>query len=313
VHRLFFFFLVVAACRRPLVEVDRTVPAFGSYLRVRVLGETRPVAESAAAEALREMHRLDSLWSSFSDGSEVVRLNRQRRLRVSAETRELVAAGISAGEKTGGAFDITIQPLAAAWGFHDGRHRVPDSSELARLTRGVGFRRVGLKGDTVELGDSAMLDLGGIAAGAAVDRGVEVLKAAGAKQGLIDAGGDIRVFGDRTWRIGVQDPRGEGVVRVLRLREKAVSTSGDYQKFFMREGVRYCHVLNPRTGCPVQGVASVTVIAATSVAADAFSTAVMAMGPDSGLTLLSADTSLAAIVAYELNGRLVWREAGRIP
>ncbi|MEO0078293.1 MAG: FAD:protein FMN transferase, partial [candidate division WOR-3 bacterium] len=222
-------------------------------------------------------------------------------------------AGIRFGEKTSGAFDITVQPLVGAWGFIDGRHRVPDSAELAGLVRRVDYRRVFVNGDTVALGDGVMLDLGGIATGMAVDRAVEVLQFAGAEQGLIDAGGDIRVFGNRTWRIGVQAPRGAGVVRVLRLRDRAVSTSGDYQKFFEQGGVRYCHVLNPRTGKPVQGVASVTVIAPTSLDADAFSTAVMALGPDSGLALLAAETSLAAVAAYELDGRLVWREAGRVP
>lgn len=312
-RRLVLILLALVACRRSLFEVDRTETGLGSYLRVRALAETRPIAESAVSRAFAEMHRLDTLWSSFAENSEVVRLNRQRWMKVSPETRELIEAGVRLGERTKGAFDITVQPLVAAWGFLDGRYRVPDSVELAELVKRIDYRRVAVSGDTVMLDDAAMLDLGGIAAGMAVDRAVEVLRAAGARQGLVDAGGDIRVFGDRVWRIGVQDPRGEGVVRVLKLKERAASTSGDYQKFFERNGVRYCHVLNPETGLPVQGVAGVTVVALTSLEADAFSTAVMALGPDSGLMLLAAEKSLAAVAAYEVGGRLVWREAGRVP
>lgn len=312
-RRLLLAVLVVAACRRPLVEVDRTEVAFGSYLRLRVSAETGPVAESAATAIFAEMHRLDSLWSSFVATSEIVQLNRQRRMIVSPETRELIEAGKRLGEKTQGGFDITVGPLVSAWGFLDGKHRVPDSVELAGLVRRVDYRRIAVKGDTVTLGNGVMIDLGGIAAGFAVDRAVDVLRAIGVKQGIVDAGGDIRVFGDRIWRIGVQDPRGEGVVRVLRLRNSAVSTSGDYQNFFEQDGMRFCHVINPRTGVPVQGVASVTVVAPTALEADAFSTAVMAMGPDSGLALLAAEPRLAGFAAYGPGDRLVWREAGRLP
>jgi len=312
-RRRLLILLAVVACRRPLVEVDRTETGFGTYLRIRVLASSRPVAESAVSRAFTELHRLDTLWSSFAEKSEVVRLNRERRMKVAPETRELIAAGIRLGEKTNGAFDITVQPLVAAWGFLDGQCRVPDSAELAALVKRVDYRRVVVRGETVALDDDVMLDLGGIAAGSAVDRAVEMLQAAGAKQGLVDAGGDIRVFGDRVWRIGVQDPRGPGVARVLRLKDRAVSTSGDYQKFFAQNGVRYCHVIVPRTGRPVQGVASVTVVALTAREADAFSTGVMVLGPDSGLGLVAAETSLAALAAVERGNRLVWQEAGRLP
>lgn len=270
-------FVTILSCGRRS-EVEEIQMGLGSYIRIRAVGADRERIARAVKEAFSEMHRLDTLWSSFLPGSEVARLNRERRLRVSSETRELILKAVQVAESTGGAFDITIEPLERLWGFYDGAYRVPDSSEVRRARERVDYRKVRVSGDTVILGAGVNLDLGGIAVGYAVDRAVELLKAGGAREGLVDAGGDIRVFGERVWRIGVQNPRGQGVVRVLRLKDRAVATSGDYEKFFEQGGRRYCHIIHPKTGYPADHWAAVTVVAPSAVEADAYSTAMFVLG-----------------------------------
>ncbi|MEO0079553.1 MAG: FAD:protein FMN transferase [candidate division WOR-3 bacterium] len=305
--------LILSSCIRPqLTKVDRTEMAFGSYVRICALGPDSETVHHAVAQAFSELHRLDTLWSQFLPGSEVVRLNQRRRTGVTPETGELLRTAVAGGWKTQGAFDLTVQPLLAAWGFYDGRYRLPDSDELSRLVSRVDFQKVMIAGDSVVLGDSVMVDLGGIAVGQAVDRAVEVLKGCGVVQGLVDAGGDIRVFGNRVWRIGVQDPRGPDVLRVLRVNNRAVATSGDYQNYFEHGGRRYCHILNPKTGYPATGCMSVTVLAPDAVSADLWSTALFVLGPEGLKALGAADSNLGAIMVVTEQNRPKIISAGRI-
>ncbi len=308
----FGFLFILLACSKPgLTKVDETGFAFGSYLRIEALAPTRTVAESAVQRVFAEMSRLDTLWSSFLPGSEVARINESKNGIVHAETRDLIDAALKFCASTGGALDITIQPLTEAWGFLGGEYRVPDSAELKKARGLVDYHRVLVRNDSVILMGRARLDLGAVAVGCAVDRAVEMLKAAGVKQGLVDAGGDIRVFGDRVWRIGLQNPRGKGIIRVLNVKNQAVSTSGDYQKFFEDDGKRYCHIIDPETGYPASRCASVTVIARSALVADAFSTAVFVLGPENGLKKVQAHES-SAIVLVDIGDSLVTYKSGGI-
>ncbi|UCG44150.1 MAG: FAD:protein FMN transferase [candidate division WOR-3 bacterium] len=300
------------ACRPQFVEVDGTEFAFGSYVRIRVLAEARAVAETALARAFAEVHRLDTLWSAFLPTSEVAGVNRNRGQAVRAETRELVDRALDVCREVDGALDVTILPVAEAWGFRDERYRVPDPAELAAALEPVDFRQVELSGDSLWLTGAAQLDLGAVAVGAAVDRAVGLLKEAGAKEGLVDAGGDIRVFGDRVWRIGIQNPRGRGVIRVHQLRDRAVSTSGDYQKYFERDGRRYHHIFDPRTGYPADGRTSVTVFAPTAFEADAYATAAFVLGPQAAEDVFVLHPDIGAVFLEEDDGSLREVTVGRI-
>jgi thiamine biosynthesis lipoprotein len=302
----------VLACRPQLAEVDGTEFAFGSYVRIRVLAEAPPIAETALACAFTEVHRLDTLWSAFLPSSEVAGVNRHRGQAVRAETRELVGRALEVCREVDGALDVTILPVSEAWGFRDERYRVPDSAELAAALEPVDFRQVRLSGDSVWLAGTAQLDLGAVAVGAAVDRAVGLLKEAGAKQGLVDAGGDIRVFGDRVWRIGIQNPRGPGVIRVHQLMDRAVSTSGDYQKYFESDGRRYHHIIDPRTGYPADGCASVTVFAPTAFEADAYATAAFVLGPEAAHDILGLHPDIGAVFHEEDASSLREVTVGRI-
>ncbi len=269
-----------SGCSRPGYVVDETEMGFGSYIRIYARGKTKEETDKAVRRAFAEMHRLDTLWSIFFDESEVVQLNRLRKMRVSKETRDLIVKGIAMGEETNGIFDITVEPLMRLWGFYDGSYLVPESSAVKETKKRVDYRRVVIDGDSIVLGKGVNLDLGGIAVGFAVDRAVAIMESVGLVEGLVDAGGDIRVFGQRVWRIGVQNPRGEGVVRVLKLKNQAVSTSGDYENFFEVNNKHYCHIFNPKTGYPATRWIAVTVVAPSALEADAYSTTLFACGDD---------------------------------
>jgi thiamine biosynthesis lipoprotein len=308
-------------CSRPVYQVDETEIGFGSYIRIYARGKTKEETYNAVRKAFGEMHRLDTLWSSFLDKSEVVQLNRLRKMRVSEETRNLIDKGKAMGEETAGAFDITVEPLMRLWGFYDRDYRVPESTEVKAMLKRVDYRRVVVSGDSVILGENVNVDLGGIAVGYAVDRAVAIMESAGLSEGLVDAGGDIRVFGNKVWRIGVQNPRGEGIVRVLKLKNQAVSTSGDYENFFEVGDQRYCHIIDPKTGYPVSRWVAVTVLAPNAWEADAYSTVLFSLG-DVGREFVSKkqaniqDRGEAAkwgALFFEVQGEsVVTKKAGRV-
>ncbi|MCX7732739.1 MAG: FAD:protein FMN transferase [candidate division WOR-3 bacterium] len=317
--------LVLAGCRRQapksdlrnLKRVDTTGSAFGSYLRVLAAGKNEAAIRRAVDSVFVLCDYFNRLWSPFSESSEVNRLNRAGRLKVSEHTRRLIEQGLEFSRRTNGAFDITVAPLMRLWGFRDRRFRVPLPAEVEAVRSFVGYERVRLgPGNEVFLEPGMELDLGGIAVGYALDRVVELLKRKGVEVGLVDAGGDIAVFGDFRAAIGVQNPRSEGVERVVMVRDAVVATSGDYQQFFEVEGRRYSHIMDPRTGYPAARCVAVTVKAPTAVEADVYSTALFVMGPDEARDWLESHPEVAAIF-YVVSGDSlqqvefgVWSDSG---
>jgi thiamine biosynthesis lipoprotein len=266
---------------------------WGIPVTVLVYGEEGAVVE-AVDRAFREMESLGRRLSYYSESSEVKKINAsagKEPVRVSKHTLEVLRIALRVSRITGGAYDVTVGPLLKLWDFKNGR--VPDPEEIRKALRKVDYRKVRLdplKG-TVFLPEEGMeIHLGGIIKGYLADRAVEVLRDLGMKAGLVAVGGDVRVFGSkpggRAWRIGVRDPRGEGILALLELTDVAVSTSGDYERFFLREGKRYHHLIDPRTGYPAGELASVTVLASSSAFADALATGLFILGPERALELL---------------------------
>jgi thiamine biosynthesis lipoprotein len=307
---MFASLLFALACGRSApAEADRTEFAFGSYVRIKAIAPSRAIADSALRLAFSEMHRLDSMLSVFYEGSEPGALNESGRARVSPETEEVLREAIGFCSATDGALDITVLPLLKLWGFVDGEQRVPSRTELQAALQLVNWRNVEFRGDTVFLKGGSRVDLGSVAVGYAVDRAAEVLSNAGVSSALVDAGGDIRVMGSRVWRVGLQDPRGDGVLRVFELENAAISTSGDYQKYFEEDGQRYHHILDPATGYPAGQCASVTVVAPSALEADAYSTAIFVLGP-AGLARFATDSTTGVVMLVAEGDSLVTLEAG---
>lgn len=268
--------------------------AMGTLYTVEAEG---PAVESAIAAAFAEVRRLDALWSTYQPDSELSRVNRdaaKRWVPVSAETAAMLTRALGYARDTDGAFDPTVGPLVSAWGFKHQDYRVPTAASLKEAKQRVGFEKIQLDVTRgvrfTQVGVS--LDLGAIAKGYAVDRALSVLKQHGMSAGRVDAGGNQGVFGRPEtgvfWPFAVKHPRADDeVLGVITLTEGGISTSGDAERGFWQDGRRYGHILDPRTGRPVEGRLSVTVTAPSAEAADALSTALYVLGPTRGLSYLA--------------------------
>jgi len=223
------------------------------------------------------------------------------------DLRALLRRGIEIGELTEGAFDITWAALWGLWDFRAVPPRVPPADQIAQRVALVDFRSVRIDdaAGTVFLPRSGMrIGLGGIAKGYALDRAAEVLRTHGVRDFLISAGGQVYAAGQRggrPWRVGIRDPRGprDDYFAIVQITNLSVSTSGDYERYFILEGVRYHHILDPRTGWPARGLRSVSVISPDATLADALSTALMILGPQRGLKLAERLDDVEAVVVDE--------------
>ena len=269
--------------------------AMGTYLTVTSPEASGPATVSAAVAAVAAVERR---MSSFLPDSELSRLNATppgMSVRVSPELAEVLAIAASVHRRTGGAFDPTVPPLLQVWGFRGGAptHR-PGKAVLREALEHTGLGKLTLAGGQVTFqGEAMSADLGGIAKGYGVDRAAAAMTAAGLA-GLVNSGGDIRAAGARPggkpWVVGVRDPvKGDRVFATLRLgADGAVATSGTYEQYVELNGVRVPHVLDPRSGEPVDGVVSATVVAATATEADALATACVVLGSGEAMALLGS-------------------------
>ena len=277
---------------------------FGSYVKIKLLEPNRIKADQAVGKALAEMTRLDSIFSLYNQNSEINQINRMETGKLSGDFKNLLIRALKVSEKSNGAFDITVLPLIQYWRSYFKSEKIPDSLELKRQLKLVDYRKIKIQNDSVYLPDSVKIDLGGIAVGYSIDRAVEILKREGIKTGLIDAGGDIMGFGNRKWKVGVKNPRGDGLLRTFSIQNQGIATSGDYEKFFMKDGIRYHHIMNPKTGYPAWGCASVTVIGPDAITADAYSTTIFVLGVKDGLALAGKMDGVEAFIIADESGNL---------
>ena len=283
--------------------------AMASACDVRIAGLSRRKAARLAALAIAEVRRIESKFSRYRAASVVSRINAAagsgEAIRVDAETAHLVdfAAGLHA--TSNGLFDITSGTLRKAWDFR--AQRFPRPGDFEALLPLVGWDKVRWNGKTIELPLPGMeLDFGGFGKEYAADRAATLLQENGVRHGMVNLGGDIRLIGPRVggqpWMLGIQDPRAEDrLLAQLSLRSGALATSGDYERYFERDGVRYCHVLDPRTGWPVSAWRSVSVVAPACLAAGALTTVAMLKG-DEALAFLDAQN--VDYLAVDAAGRL---------
>lgn len=296
------------------VQVSRL--ALGSVVVVKVYGDeqrVRPLIDLAFAE----IDRIDALMSRHRETSEANQLERlaaDSAVTCSPELAQVLERSQYFARLSGGAFDVTIGALTRLWNFPEvAAPPAPARIDSARAL--VGYEDLQVEGRQVRLRRSGLrLDLGGAAAGFAVDRAVELLQAQGVAAGLIDASGDIRFWGQKPdgqpWRIGIQHPRQADGVLIAELEDiglPAVATSGDYEQFFEWEGRRFHHILDPATGYPAERAISATVWAATAMDADILSTTVFVLGPERGIALVESLPRVEALVLFQEEGHLRYR------
>jgi len=293
-----FLLLVVFACHREQ-NVYKSERIMGSIFEITAYSADVAECQKAVDEAFEQMRLVDRLMSTYKPDSEISQLNRLAgvgSLKVSSQVMEIIRESKRYSELTGGAFDVTVGPLLELWGFKHKDWRFPEASEIQRILPLVNYKNILLDEETqtVKLKlDGMKIGLGAIGKGYAVDKAIDVLKKHGIKRALVNASGSIYALGtkaDKTkWTVGIRHPRGsrEQIFATLQVENQGVATSGDYENFFVKDGKRYSHLLDPRTGKPVDnGMLSVTIVAQTATEADALSTSVFVLGVDRGLGLI---------------------------
>jgi len=280
-----------------------TQELMGTFATVRVVAgkEDLPRAQEAVNKVFACLRHMEDLMSFHREDTEVAQVNREafdHPVAVSAETFEVIKAAVQFAKDTDGAFDITVGPLVKLWADAGKAGRLPTQEEIADALSKVGAAakiKLDEEKKTVQFAVKGMsIDLGGIAKGYAVDRAIEILRAAGFQDAIIDVGGNMTVIGrnadGKKWTVGVKNFfRKNGYVEQVEAENMAVSTSGDYERFVVINGHRYSHIIDPRTGMPVEGAASVTIIAGDGMTADAWSTAASVLGSSKALELLRKD------------------------
>jgi thiamine biosynthesis lipoprotein len=289
---------------RPVVFRTQTMGTWASL--TLVTADSAAVAD-LAYRSLVVLHRVDSLMSNWTTTSEVARINREAsrgEITIHPEVSEVLDVALQIGRESGGAFDVTVEPLVRLWGFLGGTPRVPSQAEIDEALKLTGLEYVKLdpSARTLRIAKQGIkIDLGGIAKGYGVDRVADVLRDSGTTDALVDLSGNMVALGDAAgrdgWTVGVRDPSGERpyLARIV-LHDEAVATSGDYEQFVDADGRRYGHILDPRTGWSARGLASVTVVGDRAMPADAWATALFVLGPEDAKVVARQRDDLSVVL-----------------
>ncbi len=254
-----------------------------TYMTITAYGEG---AEQAIEQAKERIKELENEWSVTDENSEIYQANHSNGspVTLSEDTKDVVAFALRMAKETDGALEPTIYPVLEAWGFTTDENRIPSQTELQALMEHVGYEKVLLSGNELQLPQGTELDLGAVGKGYAADAAVEEIKAQGVESALLDLGGNIQAVGSKPdgtdWRLGIRNPFGDGQIGMLRVSDCAVVTSGSYERYFVGEdGKTYTHIIDPKTGYPVDnGLVSVTIITEKGKMADALSTSMFVKG-----------------------------------
>ena len=281
-----------------------TAGIMGTNIVVEVWAETPESGKAAIQAVFVEMERINQLMSPYIETSELSALNRhaaKRSVMVSPELYALLEKSRSYSDLTNGAFDITFASVGYLYNYRE--HTKPDAQTIEELKNAIDYRLVELEPGIPRVRfkhANVKIDLGGIAKGYAVDNAIRLLQKRGVRHALVTAGGDTKLLGDRKgrdWVVGIRDPRNADKQAVLLpLSNTAMSTSGDYERYFEQDGKRYHHILSPKTGLSVTGVQSVSIISDSATENDALSTAVFVLGVQQGLRLINQLPAVDAII-----------------
>ncbi len=315
------FLIAAGACSlKPTQPGGQSFNSMGTQASVTVAMEYRDRLPELTGVVCTLFRNLESQLSTYRSDSEISRLAAvagRAPMAVSADTYRILELSRHYGELSHGAFDITVAPLVRLWGFGARPpHNPPDPEVIAGELDLVNFRKIGLKKGMAFLPTGMSVDLGGIGKGYAVDKAIETLRSAGVRAVMVDLGGNIRVLGQAepevTWTIGIRNPFDSQRVlgRILLPGGMAVATSGNYERFVEMGGRRYSHIIDPRTGYPVEGMAGVTVVSPDATTSDALSTALFVLGMESGLNVLRDLPGTEALFVPDRDPIEVWLTPG---
>lgn len=293
--------LLLAACAGP-ESWEREILAMDTVMKLTIYGENAPQAGEAAVDRIQE---LEGLLSVTREDSEIYAANHTGSAELSPDAAALLARALALCRETGGALDVTIYPVVRAWGFTTGAYRVPDDGELTALLERVDYRQAALEGDRLTLPEGVELDLGAMAKGYTGDQLMALLAREGIASAIVELGGNVQALGAKPdgspWRVALQAPEG-GYAGVLEIVDKAVVTSGGYQRYFEQDGEIYWHIIDPAQGRPARsGLQSVTIVADEGTLCDGLSTALFVMGREEALDFWRTRDDFECVLISEDN------------
>lgn len=297
--------------------VNDTIPAskeffsMDTYMEVDAYGDN---GEKAVAKAEKEVNKLDSILSTGKSTSEISKLNKNKKQVVSADTMSLIKESVKISKETNGAFNPTIYPLMELWGFTTKNYYVPKDNEIKPLLNHMDIDNIKIdeRKNEVSFKDSNMkIDLGAIAKGYTSSKIIDIFKENNIKSGMVTLGGNVQVLGKKPdgslWKVGIQNPIGEDeYLGVLQTSDKAVITSGGYERNFTKNGKTYHHILDPSNGYPANnGLTSVTIISSDGTLADALSTSLFVMGKDKAIDFYKKSNYNFDFILYTSDNKLI--------
>lgn len=321
-HNLVLGFLILniilAGCKSSVTYKYTEGKIYGTFYHISYASE-----EDLQEEIRRQMESVNASLSMFNPNSVIAKLNRNESDSTDILFRKLFNTALQVYQATDGAFDITVGPLVNAWGFGVKQNTFPDSARIDSIVRFVGMEKLALVNDKIQKKFPEIeMDASSIAKGLGVDLVAELLDSRGIKDYMVEIGGELRVKGfsnkKRAWRIGIDRPVDDVAAEdrqlqfIVGLTSGALATSGNYRNFYIHEGKKYAHTINPKTGYPVQTeILSASVYARTCMESDAYATAFMVMGLQKSRQILQADPELEACFIYTENGKLkTWESPG---
>mgnify|MGYP004640105851 FL=1 len=289
-------------CQKQLFAMD-------TYMEFTAYGKN---SEKAVTAAMEEVQRLDGLLSAQNEKSEVYALNNRDIFKATDDVSELIKRGKEIFQETDGLFDDTIYPVMQLWGFPTSEYHVPTEKEVQNvLTLVDGAKVEADNAGYVTLGENQQIDLGGIAKGYTGQKLTELFKSYGISSALVSLGGNIQAIGTKpdgsSWKVGIRDPKGgqQDYIGVLSVKDEAVVTSGGYERYFEENGKTYIHIIDPRTGFPVEGdLLSVTIVSEDGTLADGMSTALYIMGYEKACQFWRQHQNEFAVILITQDGRI---------
>jgi len=290
---LLSFILLVTSLNCSAEWFKKSEGIMGTNIEVELWSDSKELADTCIGKVMDEMRRIDRTMSPYIETSELSQINQfaaKRNVKISQELFGLIQQAQRLSKLSGGAFDITFASIGYQYDY---RKKIkPSDKQIREQLDRINYRHIEMNSENQTIHfkkEGVRIDLGGIAKGHAVDNSIDLLQECGIRDALVTAGGDTRIIGDhhgRPWMTGIKDPRKENrSIIAIPLDNTAVSTSGDYERFFIKDGVRYHHILSPKTGKSVHSTQSVTVLGPDATTTDGLSTTIFILGPEKGLAL----------------------------
>ncbi len=309
------FVFVAAVLLVPIIRKNAVLPkpafseiySMNTVIDIEVYGKNK---EKVLDKIVQKINEINKLTDDFSKASDVYKINLNagiKPVKVNPVTFDMIAKSVSIAEQTNGAFDISIYPVSKIWGFKNGNYRIPTETEIQKALKLVSYKDIVLDSEnhTVFLKKNGeAIDLGGIAKGYTLDLVKKILDSSNTPSALVNMGGNVLTYKKppegKFWSIGIKNPRGDGIIGILKIKgTEFISTSGDYERYFIKNGIRYCHIMSPFTGKPARKIISDTVISEKGYLGDALSTAFFVSGKEYALN--NAKRFGVSVVGFDNN------------